>query len=65
MLGAKWGSKMTHAWLLLSGTFITIPSCLSAGVLFSGLGVKHDWKNGEALGGEGNQGKQPPHCCDG
>lgn len=54
MLGVKWGFKMIYVWFLFLGIFIIIFFCLFVGVLFFGLGVKYDWKNGEALGGEGN-----------
>lgn len=61
MLGVMWDAQMTYTWLLLPGVLVTIPSYLSTGVQFSSLVVKQDWRNGEALGGEGNgQGKQLP-----
>lgn len=61
MLGAMWDAQMTYTWLLLPGVLVTIPSSLSAGVRFSSLVVKQDWRNGEALCGEGNgEGKQLP-----
>lgn len=50
------GYQCDFLWLLLSGMLVTIPSYLCAAVQFSILGVKYDWKNGEAQGRCGGRG---------